>query len=171
MATQKQIEANRRNAQHSTGPRTPEGKAAVRFNALKHGLAAPHALLPTEDPADFDALLRAFLDDLQPLGPIETSLVHKAADAWWRLRRARRYETDFLNIRMAELNDSTYHPYYPGAVERPAHPGAPIRVRDFLVTAGAGGGIDEAVHRGGRAFAGGRQQGENHGLASCGQRR
>ena len=112
MATQKQIEANRRNSQKSTGPRTPEGKAAVRFNALTHGLTAPHALLPTEDPAAFDNLLRAFHRDLQPVGPLETSLVHKAADAWWRLRRARRYEADFINIRMAELNESAYHHHY-----------------------------------------------------------
>ena len=91
MATQKQIEANRRNAQYSTGPRTPKGKAAVRFNALQHGLTAPHALLPTEDPSDFDDLLRSFLDDLQPLGPIETSLVHKAAFFWLACPRSTIY--------------------------------------------------------------------------------
>jgi len=38
MASQKQIDANRRNAERSTGPRTPEGKAIVKNNALKHGL-------------------------------------------------------------------------------------------------------------------------------------
>ena len=40
MATEKQFEANRQNAQKSTGPKTPEGRAAVRLNGVKHGLTA-----------------------------------------------------------------------------------------------------------------------------------
>src|SRR5258707_261267 len=51
MSTLKQIEANRLNAQHSTGPRTTEGKSASRLNALKHGLFAADPVIPGEDPA------------------------------------------------------------------------------------------------------------------------
>ncbi|MGB2610780.1 MAG: hypothetical protein WBC80_17530, partial [Isosphaeraceae bacterium] len=40
MATAAQIEANRRNAQRSTGPKTDEGKDRVRRNAFKHGMTA-----------------------------------------------------------------------------------------------------------------------------------
>ena len=45
MATEKQFEANRLNAQKSTGPRTPEGRAAVRLNGVKHGLTAETIVL------------------------------------------------------------------------------------------------------------------------------
>ena len=57
MASQKQIDANRRNAQKSTGPITDLGKATAKFNALKHGMTASTAVLPYED-ADSYAELR-----------------------------------------------------------------------------------------------------------------
>ena len=59
MATPNQSAANRRNAQKSTGPRTPQGRAASRLNALKHGLTACHLVLPTESQQDFDDTWRA----------------------------------------------------------------------------------------------------------------
>lgn len=58
MASEKQIAANRRNAQLSTGPITREGKAASRLNALKSGLNARAVLLPGEDPTDLYKLCR-----------------------------------------------------------------------------------------------------------------
>ncbi len=51
MTSDKQLRANQRNALKSTGPRTPEGKAAIRRNALKHGLLSQEVLLPGEDEA------------------------------------------------------------------------------------------------------------------------
>src|SRR5205807_417954 len=57
MATIKQIEANRRNALKSTGPKTPGGKAAVRLNALRHGLRAHAVVLPGENPGSISATL------------------------------------------------------------------------------------------------------------------
>jgi hypothetical protein len=58
MSSPAQILANRANAQESTGPRSAEGKAASRFNALKHGLDARSIVLPGEDPEEYAALAR-----------------------------------------------------------------------------------------------------------------
>jgi hypothetical protein len=49
MTSEKKAEANRRNALKSTGPKTLEGKAAIRLNALKHGILTQETLLPGED--------------------------------------------------------------------------------------------------------------------------
>ena len=56
MTSDKQAQANRRNALRSTGPKTPEGKAAVRHNATKHGLLSQEVLLPGEDAATLQEL-------------------------------------------------------------------------------------------------------------------
>jgi hypothetical protein len=60
MASEKQFEANRQNAQKSTGPKTPEGRAAVRLNGVKHGLTAETIVLKGESEADFTAMLDSF---------------------------------------------------------------------------------------------------------------
>jgi hypothetical protein len=60
MISQRQLAANRRNAQLSTGPQTPEGRAAVRSNALRHGLTAKIAVLDNENPEHFQEMLDAF---------------------------------------------------------------------------------------------------------------
>ena len=70
MATERQIAANRTNAQRSTGPRSQEGKAAVRFNALTHGLTARATLLPFEDERELEALADRLYDELQPVGEV-----------------------------------------------------------------------------------------------------
>ncbi len=69
MATEAQILANRLNAQKSTGPRTPEGKAAVAQNAVKHRLSGRLDVIKGEDQAEFDLHREALLGELAPLGP------------------------------------------------------------------------------------------------------
>jgi hypothetical protein len=64
----KQIAANRKNAQHSTGPRSAEGKDRSRKNALKHGLCAMVLDVPGEDPAVFNTRLKEWNDELNPKG-------------------------------------------------------------------------------------------------------
>ena len=95
MSTDRQIEANRLNAQHSTGPSTPEGRAAVRLNGLKYGLYAETLILPSEDPAEFDALLDRLDAEHQPATPTEEIFVSQIAMASWRRLRVQRMEAAF----------------------------------------------------------------------------
>ena len=75
MSTQAQIIANTANAQLSTGPTTPEGKARSAANSTKLGFHAKQAVLLTEDDHQaFDALSTAFRFELHPTGPIERAL-------------------------------------------------------------------------------------------------
>jgi hypothetical protein len=87
MATARQIEANRRNAQKSTGPKTVRGRAVVRWNGLKHGLNARTLILPGENRADFQALLHALEAEHQPTTPRQRKLVKESAEAIWRAGR------------------------------------------------------------------------------------
>jgi len=87
MATLKQFEANRRNSQKSTGPKTPEGKSVVSMNALRHGLRARTVVLPGEDPTEFHQLC----DDLQaewtPQSRTEQFYLEQMAVSQWKLTR------------------------------------------------------------------------------------
>ena len=95
MSTDRQIEANRLNAQHSTGPTTPEGRAAVRLNGLKFGLYAETLVLPGEDPAEFEALLDRLHAEHQPATLTEELFVSQLAMASWRQKRVQRMEAAF----------------------------------------------------------------------------
>jgi hypothetical protein len=75
MTTPNRIEANRLNAQNSTGPRSVEGKETVRFNAVQHGAYAESLVLPNEDPAALAELRRQYFDQFQPDTPAEDTLV------------------------------------------------------------------------------------------------
>ena len=97
MASDKQIRANRRNAQRSTGPKTPEGKDAVRLNATKHGLRSQEVLLPGEDADALKKLDENLRAELQPVGELENLLVDGIVAAHWRLRRLRRVEAGIFS--------------------------------------------------------------------------
>ncbi len=87
-----------RNALKSTGPRTPEGKAASSRNALKHGLTAIQVVIPGENQADFDNLLADLTEDRKPEGELEIQLVGEIAACTWRLARARAKEAQLLEL-------------------------------------------------------------------------
>ena len=98
MTTKRQIEANRRNAARSTGPRTDEGKQASRLNAIRHGLLADTAFVPSLDDRDEWERYRAdVLESLQPDGALEELLAERVVGTAWRLARVARYERDAID--------------------------------------------------------------------------
>jgi hypothetical protein len=93
----KQLAANRGNAQKSTGPKTPNGQAVSKMNALKHGILSKEVLVrgkhARESAPEFFALQARFRQHLKPVGPMEEMLVDKIVITHWRLRRALKAES------------------------------------------------------------------------------
>ena len=96
MTTEKQAEANRRNASKSSGPKTDEGKAASRLNALRHGLRARTVVQPGDDQSEFDQLSADLQEACDPQNRPEELLVEKMVIAEWQLARLQRVESILL---------------------------------------------------------------------------
>jgi hypothetical protein len=93
-------EASRKNGAKSRGPKTEEGKVRSAQNALRHGLCAQkYLVLPEEDAAEFAALEAALLEELTPVGALQTVLARRVAVAAWRLARADRLEIELFEER------------------------------------------------------------------------
>jgi hypothetical protein len=107
MATLKQIDANRRNALKSTGPRTPEGKAAVSMNALKHGLRARSVVLPNENAEEFHQLCDDLEAEWNPQSRTEQFYVEQMAVSQWKLNRM---EAGEFNVFTADASAQTQLP-------------------------------------------------------------
>ena len=107
--SQKRIEANRRNAQMSTGPRSEEGKARSRFNGARHGLAAGKMLVLHEDAAEFADFCRAMVEDRRPVGALETALAERVAAKAWRLKRTEWMEAALLNRDLGAAQNVAMH--------------------------------------------------------------
>src|SRR5580658_1148745 len=94
MPTAKQTAANRMNSQKSTGPRTTEGKAASRYNALKHGIFATTQIMFDEKAEDLAELAAEYHAHHCPADPGQRFLVDTLVTNEWRLRRLRRVEAE-----------------------------------------------------------------------------
>ncbi len=92
MATQKQIDANRRNAASSTGPRSPEGKTASRMNALRTGIDARSQIIRGENPAVLESLAAEYYARFNPATPEQRYLVDTLVNCDWLTRRLRAIE-------------------------------------------------------------------------------
>jgi hypothetical protein len=89
--------ASRTNGAKSRGPKTPDGKARSAQNALKHGFRAQkYMVLPQENAAEFKALEAALMEELAPVGALQTVLAQRVVAATWRLARAERLEADLF---------------------------------------------------------------------------
>ena len=97
MTSSKQEEANRRNAEKSTGPKTAAGRQSVSQNALTHGLTSQTVVLPDEEPSAFAEVSRRFHAHHRPLGPQEELLVERIAELNWWLGRVGRIESGILS--------------------------------------------------------------------------
>jgi hypothetical protein len=107
-ASSRRIEANRRNASKSTGPRTASGKRTVARNALKHGFFSKWLLIPhpdgKEDPTEYQDFYAALREHYHPLDFLEELWVDKIASWSWRLRRLVRCESGQIARALAEHN-------------------------------------------------------------------
>jgi hypothetical protein len=109
MASDKQIIANRLNAQKSTGPRTTNGKRNSRRNALRHGLTAERTIAVIENAADYEAFEAEIMADYEPQTAVEHALLVRLASLLWRLRRAIAIEGGLLQIQACILQERTPH--------------------------------------------------------------
>jgi len=103
VTTLAKVEANRRNGELSTGPRTVEGKVIVARNAMKHGIFAAVPVVPGECPEAWEAHRAGVVDSLGPVGLLEINLAERAALLLWRLQRLARYEAETVAIAMEDL--------------------------------------------------------------------
>ncbi len=107
--SEKQLEANRRNASQSTGPKTEAGKQASRMNSVSHGLLAKAVVITAgdyqEDEQEFGQLLEDLREQFTPVGVAEDLEVQKIALCYWRKMRAVRYEHGAIRQRTGDMRE------------------------------------------------------------------
>jgi hypothetical protein len=102
MSSEKQMNANRLNAQKSTGPKTSEGKVIVAQNALKHGLFAHENVVKCEKQSDFDYFREELLSGLAPVGGVEAMVAERIVSLSWRLKRIERMNSEAIDVMIAK---------------------------------------------------------------------
>ena len=104
-----QLNANRANAQMSTGPTSPTGKAISSYNALKTGLTGRTILLPTDDVAAYQSIVAMVNAKFAPVNDIEKHLAQNIADTEWRLLRIPTLESGFYALGRHQLANECAH--------------------------------------------------------------
>ena len=105
MISHAKLEANRRNAKKSTGPRSPEGKRRSALNAMKHAVTARIPLLPDEDARAYNEQMVYWNDVLKPANGLERLQVKRAAHCSWQLDRVQRAQAARLCARAHNEGD------------------------------------------------------------------
>ena len=93
MTTKAQINANRTNAQKSTGPKTDQGKTAASQNSVRHGLLARSNVIMSESQEEFDFHRELLFEELAPATPMESILADRIVSLTWRLKRTETLQT------------------------------------------------------------------------------
>src|SRR5258708_12879367 len=91
------LAANAANAQHSTGPRTPEGQARSSQNARTHDLTAGDLVIAPDEREEFEELRNDYQTSVRPQDGIQRSLFEELVGAAWNLRRVRRKEVELCS--------------------------------------------------------------------------
>src|SRR5688572_21227195 len=130
------VEANRRNARRSTGPRTKAGKRRASMNVLKHGVCANSPLLPGECGTTFNTFAEEVRADLRPRTPVERTLVVHITSALWRLERIGDVERALLRIEQQRME---------GRSKKPARMKLPPRLAALEDDTGGNGDGAEAM--------------------------
>jgi hypothetical protein len=104
MTSFRQIDANRRNARLSTGPKTEEGKSRSRRNAVRHGLTAETVIDALESAEDYATFQMAVTSDYDARTAVERELLLRLASLFWRLRRATAIETGLFKTQAEHLH-------------------------------------------------------------------
>ena len=112
MLTDKQLAANRANAQLSTGPKTEEGKRRSSLNARRHNLTGQVTAMPAEDRIAHDAFSEALIRSIAPEGALELQLAQRIATDSWRLNRSSAIEDNIFALGFTDHGDKieTDHP-------------------------------------------------------------
>lgn len=109
MVSEARLQANRRNATKSTGPRTAAGKGKSAMNAVKHGIWSRTVLLGCDDRDEFETFAVGIAQRLQPADELERMLVDRVVTTAWRLRRLQQIECAILDQGLTEHSSSFSH--------------------------------------------------------------
>jgi hypothetical protein len=108
MSSTAQIQANRQNAQKSTGPKSAEGKAISAKNAVKHGLFSAETVIKGENREDFNLFRAKLLEEFAPDGAVETMLAERIVSLGWRLKRIVRIQDQVFDVMIEKDEPSPY---------------------------------------------------------------
>jgi hypothetical protein len=132
--SQRRIDANRRNARKSTGPRTAAGKKRVAQNAITHGLFSQTSpVLPYENKWEYEALADAMVRDLRPVGILQREIVTQITQLCWKLRRIPAIEQAMLEAQVGEMQKQ-FARDYPKDVEFPQPTAAMLIAAQFMMS-------------------------------------
>jgi hypothetical protein len=112
--SEKQLAANRVNAAHSTGPRTPEGKARSAQNSRKHGFtASAFAVVRLEDLQQIAHLRADLMAVYQPVNSQELFAIERIALAQQSMLRIAHLESGLLTTCLNEALDTSGQLFIP----------------------------------------------------------